>query len=252
MTGARKEHEISVAFEDVYWKLFRFKETPNNLYLIPLIPHVGLHLSMHFQRAKYLGVHLHVKSEKLGIEEDIGTMFFSEESLKRYTLEFLNCFRLRPLNDEQVIVLPPKFLEAFKHDTQNGKERTVLDLGSFVEGITRGTFYKTQARRLPLLFDTVLDEDFYGQGCVFGVTEKKMIIPINPSTMIELDHHRLFDQLKMTLFGDALGDAMSRAFDAVSNRTPNALKQWVPYNMFKDLERRLRSVRLKKPIVVAF
>jgi len=29
------------------------------------------------------------------------------------------------------------------------------------------------------------------------------------------------------MLGDALGDATSRAFDAVSNRTPEVFKQWM-------------------------
>jgi len=255
MTTIIKEHEIGVAFEDNYWKLFRIRETSNNLYLIPLIPQVGLHLSVHFQRAVYPGVHVHVKSEKLGIEEDIGTEFFSEESLKRYALGFLKCFRLRPLNDERVMVLPPKFLDAFKQDARNGKEKTVLELGAFIEGIARETFYITQERRLPLLLERISRAnsgmDFYEKGCIFGITEKKMVMPVSPDAMIEFDH-RLFDQLSMSMFGNALGDAMSRAFDTVSNRAPDALKQWVPYSMFKDLEKRLRLVRRKKPRIVTF
>ena len=256
MNTTGKEHEIGVVFDDVYWKLFRIKETPNNLYLIPLIPQVGLHLSVHLQRVVYPSVHVHVKSEKLGIEEDIGTMFFSEESLNRYISGFLNCFRFRPLTDERVMVLPPKFLEAFRHDIRNGKERTVLDLGAFIEGMAEGTFYITEAEKLPLLFERMLGAnsgmDFYENTYILGITEKKLIVPVSPDAMIELNHRRLFDQLNMSMFGDALGDAMSRAFDAVSNRAPDALKQWVPYSMFKDLEKRVRLVRPKKPIVVTF
>jgi len=256
MTTTRKEHEIGIAFEDNYWKLFKIREISNNLYLIPSIPHIGLHLSVHLPRAGYPGAHVHVKSEKLGIEEDIDTVSFLDESLNRYISEFLNCFKLRPLNDERVIVLPPKFLEGLRHETQNRKERTVLDLGTFIEGIAGGTFYITEAEKLPLLFERILGAnsgmDFYENACVFGVTEKKLIMPVSPDAMIEFNYRRLFGQLNRDIFGDAFGDAMSRTFTTVSNRAQEAIQQWVPSGMFSDLEKRVRSVEPRKPNIVTF
>ncbi len=71
------------------WTLFKFLEKSSGCYIVPCFGNTGLHLSIHPSSQKYPYPHVHFKSDKFGIHEDVDLddSLFSPE----YWLDKVEC-----------------------------------------------------------------------------------------------------------------------------------------------------------------
>src|SRR4030042_1689554 len=182
----RTRCEFGIQFGESYWKFFEFKTNPvsKDAYWILPIPDVALHLSIHSPKpTMYPNWHFHWRSRPLGIDEDVCGGLFSPEDWRVWATEWLENFKYyEPSSDENVTVFP-LMTDAQRIETLGKRERTVIDVGRFMQTICNGTFYRTEVRKLPLL----MKEKPYGDTNICAFSENGMILPIDSETMIEID-----------------------------------------------------------------
>jgi len=256
----QREFEVIVQFGDTYWKLFKFivNEISKDLYLIFPIPEVGLKLSIHSPKPLMsLNRHAHWSSHKLGFHEDID-FSFSPEYLKESAMEFLESFRYcQPAGDEDVMVLRTDFLtDASRKETLRRKERTIVDFGSLMQTMCKGTFYQTKARKLPLLIREMglknPSLDLRKDLSICAFSEGRMIIPLSSKTMIEFDHLTFMEKFRGSGF-NFLFNPMQRAIETISRTNPSAFQKWLPTpdieSFFEDT---LNDLKQSEPKVVNF
>lgn len=243
--------EIGVLIGGCYWKFLKIKEINENLYIIFPIPEIGLHLSVHSKNEAHPNIHAHIKSEKLGIEEDVDPWSFSETSMKLYALELLNGFRLGKPDSKEVLVIPPFFWDrALVRNVRGRREKFTFDLNGFLGGLG-GTWYKTQVKRIPLLVEQLQQGDQkMDYGKVLGISRDTMVMMINSDTTLEFVYHGLFEQLGRTGMGEALVNPMSRAFDLVLKQKPNIIDRWVPKRSIENFAKYAGS--MNPPEIVDF
>lgn len=244
--------EFSFQFGKSYWKFFEFKTNPvsKDAYWILPIPDVALHLSIHPPKLPmHPNWHLHWRSEPLGIDEDVYDGFFSPENCTTWAMEWLENFKYyEPSSDENVTVFPLT-TDAQRIDTLGKRERTVVDVGRFMQTICNGTFYRTKVKRLPLL----MREKPYGNMSVCAFSESGIILPIDSKTMIEIDPHSInMEKLTRSNLG-SIFDPMEKAFATIQRISPNSLQRWFPTSHVKDfLKETTDLLKHSKPKIIDF
>jgi len=244
--------EFGIQFGNFYWKFFEFKTNPasKDAYWIIPIPEVALHLSIHSPKPpRYPNWHLHWKSEPLDIDEDVDDTFFSPEDWKVWAMEWLESFKYyEPSSDENVTVFP-LLTDAQKIETLGRRERTVIDVGRFIQTICNGTFYRTKVKRLPLL----MREKPYGNMSICAFSENGMIVPIDLETMIEVDPRKMnMEKLMRSNLGSVF-DPMEKAFATIQRISPNSFQRWVSSPPVEDfLKETTDLLKHSKPKIIDF
>lgn len=244
--------EFGIQFGKSYWKFFEFKTNPisKDAYWILPIPDVALHLSIHSPKPPmHPNWHLHWRSEPLGIDEDINDGVFSPENCTTWAMEWLENFRYcEPSNEESVTVFP-LMTDAQRIETLGKRERTVIDVGRFMQMIGNGTFYRTKVKRLPLL----MKAKPYGDMSVCAFSENGMILPIDSETMIEIDPHSMNMEKLMRSNLGSIFDPMEKAFATIQRTRPNSLQRWFPSPHAEDfLKETTTPLKNSKPKIIDF
>jgi hypothetical protein len=247
--------EIGLQFGKSYWKICKFVNNPSSKesFLILSIPDVGLHLSVHSPKPPmYPNWHLHLRSKPLDIDEVISE--FSQDDLKELASELIDGFGdsvsfCEPSSDETVTVLPP-MTDFQKIDRTGGKERTVFNVGGFVQPLCSGTFYRTTVRKIPRLMEEMKRKNPYFDN-IIGLSDSGMVMPIDTETMIEINPH-MFENLAR-INRDSLFDPFVRTFDTIQRISPNSLQRWFPTsNMVEFLRETINPLKNSKPQIVDF
>jgi hypothetical protein len=246
------EREFVVQLGKSYWQLLIFVENPisKDAYWIFPIPDVPLKLSIHLPKPPmHPNLHLHWKSEPLGIHEDVYDSPLSPEDWQVWAMELLENFKFHePSSDENVTVFP-LLTDAQRIETLGKRERTVVDVGRFMQTICNGTFYRTKVKRLPLL----MREKPYGNMSVCAFSESGMIIPIDSETMIEIDPHSINVEKLMRSNFSSIFDPMEKAFATIQRISPNSFQRWFPSPRVEDfLEEITDPLKHSKPKIIDF
>ena len=247
--------EFGFQFGKSYWKLCEFVNNPSSKdsFLILSIPDVGLHLSVHSPKLPmHPNWHLHMRSEPLDIDEDI--FEFSQDDLKVLASELLEGFRdsvsfCEPSSDETVTVFP-LMTDSQKLSKVGRKERTVFNVGRFIQALCNGTIYNTNVRKLPLLMRDIKRKNPCLDS-IIGLSNSGMIMPVDAETMIEFDPHCFEKLARINL--DSLFDPLVRTFDTIQRISPNSLQRWFPTsNMVEFLQEVINPLKHSKPQIVDF
>ena len=83
------------------------------------------------------------------------------------------------------------------------------------------------------------------------MSQDKMIMPVTPDLMIELEHRRFLEKLGGTGFR-AFSDPMQRAIELVSRMNPNAFQRWMPEGMEGSIHEIVVSMGHSEPKIVSF
>ena len=257
-----REFEMGIAFGNTYWKVLKFKmyEMSKDCYFIFPIPDIGLKFSFHTPRPPYHpNSHVHIKSDKLDIHEDIDATFFSPDFLRNTAMEWIESWNFgycQPSSDEDVMVIKTNSINNFvKHEVQGKKEKMVLNMGSAME-MLNGTFYSTKAKRLPLLLRRISKDDpaldLRRDLSIICLSQDRIIIPISTDEIIEFEYRKLLEKMNNTGF-KLLTNPMQRAFEEVSKLKPNALQQWFPsVGIENHINRVFGSLNQGKPRIIYF
>jgi len=258
--GSQREFEVGIQFGNTYWKLFKFvvNEVSKDMYVVFLIPDVGLKLSIHSPKPPtYPTMHVHWSSHKLGIHEDIDGGIFSEKHLKESAMGFLESFRCcQPSGDEDVTVFPTFLTDASRIETLGRKERTVTDIGRLMQTMCKGTFYQTKAKKLPLLIREMKRKDpsldLRRNLSICALSSDRMIIPLSSKTMIEFDHQTFMEKFRKTGF-NSLFNPMENAIETISRNNPNAIQKWLPTSDIEDFfYDTMNAVKQSEPKITTF
>lgn len=258
--SAYREFEAGVQFGNTYLKLFKFvvNEVSKDTYIVFPIPDVGLKLSIHSPKPPMLPtIHAHWSSHKLGIHEDIDASLFSEKNLQESAMEYLESFRYcQPSSDEEVTVFPSFLTDASRKEILGRKERTVIDIGRIMQTMCKGTFYRTKAKKLPLLIREMKRKnpslDLRNDLSICALSENKMIIPLSSKTMIEFDHQTFMEKLRRTGF-NSLFNPMERAMETISRISPNVFQKWLPTSDIEEFfEETMNTMKQSEPKIVTF
>jgi len=255
--GSQKELEIGIMFGETYCKLFEFiiNEITKNAYFV--IPYV-MKLSVHPPNPpKFLSWHAHWKDYEGKIHEDIDPQSFSPRFLKRTVNGFLHSFKLYPFtSDEDVIALSPDLItNAYKEEVVGNRERTTIDVGKTIASFSRGTFYNTRARRLPLLMKSMRRNNpslLHDDLSILGISQDRIIIPIDQNLMLAFEHSKLMDRLMRTGFG-ALINPMERAIETITRLNPSVIQRWMPQERIEGFAQEIMSsLKQTEPKIVDF
>jgi hypothetical protein len=199
--------------------------------------------------------HVHWKSEPLDIEEDADASCFSPENLTEVAMNLLESFRYyQPSSNEDVIALQTDFSSDIIR--QETLQRKAVDVGTLIQMMSKGAFYQTQEKKLPLLIQKVKRENPYldlsEDLSILAFSNDRMIIPLSSKTMVEFDHLTFLDKLRRDSF-DSLFNSMQRAIDRISRANPNAFQQWFPYsNVQRYFEETMNSLKQSDPKIIRF
>jgi hypothetical protein len=244
--------EFGIQLGEFYWKFFEFKTNPTSrdMYLIVPIPDVALHLSIHSPKPPTLpNWHQHLRSEPLGIDEDINDGVFSPEDCTTWAMEWLENFKYyEPSSDENVTVFP-LMTDALRIETLGKREKTVFDVGRFIQTIGNGAFYRTKVKRLPLL----MKAKPYGDIGICAFSENGMILPFDSETMIEIDPRSInMEKLTRSSLCSIL-DPMEKALTTIQRTNPSSLQRWFPSPQVEGfLEETINTLKHSKPKIVDF
>ena len=244
MSSVIKRTEIGVSVADSYWKVLKIVEGRDDLYIIFAIPNVGLHLSVHKgENDVNYRIYAHLKSAKLGIKEEINTRFFSKSFLNEWINKFLNSFQVQKLlGNEKVTIFPQSFLSSSCQGFENESNKSIIDLGNLLNG----TFYLTCKQKIPLLRrqlwrrNVISDSDL-----LLGVSESgEAYLIFDPQYVVSFRCTSLLENLD-TRINDVIGDPLQRAFEAVVQKCPIALKEWWSPNFCQNIQNVCKTARLK-------
>jgi len=239
----QRKSEMGVSIAGSYWKILKFVERPNDLYMIFAIPRVGLHLSVHRGNRYNPSIHAHVKSTTLGIEEDIDIGAFSDLSLKQWIDEFSSIFKVQKLlDDERVIVLPTSFLTPYCLDFEEENRKSVINL----ENLLNGTFYLTHGRKIPLLQQYLRKTNIISNSdsLIAAGDSGQAYLTLGSKHVLTFECQSLLQKLN-TCLGSTIADPLQRAFESVTQRCPNALREWWPSNFPDSIQNALNTAQFK-------
>ncbi len=246
------ENEIGIQFGDSYWKLFKFVVNPvsKDAYLFIPIPDVALHLSIHSPKLPtYPNWHLHWRSEPLGIDEDVESNLFSPVDLQKWAMEWLEGFNYHEAASDEDVTVFPLFTDAQRMETLGRRNKTVLDFGRLIQTMSKGTFYRTKVRKLPLL----MRKKPYGNISLCALSENGMILPIDTETMIEIDPHAFDMKRLMGCNVDSIFKPAERAIEVIQRTSPNSFQRWFPTSDFEGwIEETINPLKNSKPKIVDF
>lgn len=226
------------------WALFKFLEKSSGWYIVPCFGNTGLHLSIHPSSQEYPYSHVHFKSDKLGIHEDVDLddSLFSPE----YWLDKVEClislFELGcnvELDDNQVMVLPN-----LSHLIEETNNQHFFNLNSIFDG----TFYMTEEKKIPLLIRKLTRNSIIGALDYFsvGITGNKQILfPFDKEHLFRFD----YDKFLNTLFesNNSLFSSFEQAFNKVVWQLQSKISvyphKFIPDNIMQEFER----VKRRKP-----
>jgi len=257
----KKEFEIGVMLGKTYWKVLKFvvNKISKDAYVILPIPYAGLHWSIHSPKPPtFPNWHIHVRSRKeLGIDKQVDlelSPMFLRESLVNIVDGFMNTFRMRPLTDEDVWVMPPNLFNCFTERKMGDKEKTTVDLGQFIRAMSTGTFYRTRAKHLPRLLREIRRQNpsFRRDMNIFGVSNDKMVIPLTSKRMLEFDYRQLTEKLSNMHSVDAFFDPMQRAIERLRVLKPDVFQRWLPNDFTRDFDNIVEPLKSSKPRFVNF
>lgn len=241
MSGIKSEFGVSVA--DNYWQIVKIVDKPSGMYVIFTIPKVGLHISFHPPNLANPNFHLHVKSAKFGIEEDIDTDFLSDFSSTQWVDEFLQVFRIQPtIDDQRIMVLPPNLFASGSPCFQFGDAKSIINL----DNLLNGTFYLTQGRNLPKLQRHLAETnviDNYDSLVVAGESGRGYLT-LDSKHVLEFEANSLLKKFSLG-FDAEIFAPLKKTFEMVAKRCPNALQEWVPPNFSDNIQSTLKTTQFK-------
>lgn len=258
--GPKRRLEIGFQFGSVYCRLFKFivDEVSNELYIIPSIPDVGLHLSVHSAKptSGFPIRHAHWKSHKLGIEEDVDLRFFSPEYWAKLLMTFQESFgRYQPSNDEEITVLQTNFLtEAMRKEVLRRRERRIVDIGRVMQTLCKGTFYRTEEEKLPILIQEMQRKNpsLCRDLSILALARDRVIVPLSPETMIQFNGFTLTEELAR-VSSDLLFNPLQKAIDRIVRIYPDALPKWFPTSRIEEFfQENRRSFEQSRPEIIDF
>ncbi len=222
---------------------FRKNKSSGDIYGWFGIPDVGLHISSHMPRPpRFPYAHLHLKSESLGIHEDI--LDFSPNDIANYYQDFAEDFvnnlsEAEP--DESVTMLP------LSSDTFSNGKINVLNL---IQSMT-GTYYRTIASRLS---DLIIDRPSL-KG-MLGISENGVILPVDKDTIFEIPFKPNFAHFDKLFLGEPLNsftDPLIKALETIQRNSPNSLTKWIPPSTMGSFIQETQTIIKKaKPQIIDY
>ncbi len=197
---------------------FRKNKSSGDIYGWFGIPDVGLHISGHMPKPPlHPYAHLHLKSDILGIHEDIADFDPTDvaDYYRDFAEDFINDF-YEPEPDESITMLPMT-----AHTFTSGS----FNVPRLFQAMT-GTYYRTNGNRLsrlltnnPSLLDTI------------GISDNGIVLPIDTNVIFEIPFKSRFNYFNKLLLGKPLSsfaDPITKALEIVQRNSPNSLTKWIP------------------------
>jgi len=221
-------------------KLFETKtyQSSKDTYFYLGIPDVGLHYSFHNPKPPHQpNSHLHLRSKKLNIHEDIPFSIddwvssfagFGEELEET----FLNSIS-KPSMDEQITVLLFS-TNAFRFGD--------IDVGRILQSIC-GTYYRTSVSRLPML----MQEKPCLRG-MFAISDRGIVVPFDEEDMLEAPFKiswDIFSRISSSSQLRSFYDPLTRAFETIQKDSPESIRKWVPSSARENIGQEIESILRK-------
>lgn len=211
------------------FNIFKIHEDPNSFYFIFGFPEIGLHFSFHKPTSQLPKFHAHIKSEKIGIHDDLDLPdeLFSSECWNHKIQKFIDRSAdwLNPdLGDEPVLLIP-SLTEALSF---SGKQRRhLVDLGYAF----KGPFITTEANRINDLFDKL--PSIYPLGSIrdtlIAIKDPNNIIAVDrDGTSFEFNFLEIRELFRFERFEKSIIKAVGTAIMVIEKKRPNVFHKWIP------------------------
>jgi hypothetical protein len=234
------EERLQIKLGNFNLKLFEIKtyQSSKDTYFYLGIPDVGLHYSFHNPKPPLEpNSHLHLRSKKLNIHEDIpfsiDDWFSSFAGFAEELNETLLNSILEPSADEQVTVLP---------FSTNAFEFGDIDIGRIMQSIC-GTYYRTSVSRLPML----MQEKPCLRG-TFAISDRGIVVPLDEEDMFEIPFKiswDIFNRISSSRQLRSFYDPLTRAFETIQKDSPESIQKWVPSSARENIGQEIGSILRK-------
>ena len=231
-------------------KFLKIIETSSSIYFISPFPEVGLHLSFHKPTSQFADFHAHIRSEPLGIHNDLDlddelfSVDFWESRISKFV--DLSVGWLNPtLGDEPVLIIP-SMTKAFSFPEK--QRRHLIDLGC----IFKGPFITTEAKKMPDLFKKLSSIDPLGpyQDMLIGVRDPHNIIAVNKDgTSFEIDFAEIKELFRFETFEESFAAAFGLVIKIIEEKRPTILHSLIPKNFVRELQDSFRDLQ---PLIMRF
>ena len=217
--------EWGIEVGDFQWTLCKFLDKSSGLYIIPCLGHTGLHLSVHPSNQNYPSPHIHFKSDKHGIHEDVvlDDSFFSPEYWQNKVEKVISSFEFGydiGLGDNQVFIFPE--LNQLVSETPN---QHYFNLNSILDG----KFYITKEKKVPSLFRKINCDP------LIGFTEENQMLFVDRECQIRFKPQEIFKKLlgSNNLFSDSFENALNKVIYQLKDKVPINSQRIIPQSIKK-------------------
>ncbi len=221
--------EWGIKLGDFHWKLLKILEKSSGCYIIPCLGKTGLHLSIHPRSREYAMPHIHFKSDKLKIHEDVmlDESFLNEKYWLEKVEQFISLFELgcnAKLDSTRVFVLPQ-----FNQLLEKADNRSYFNLDSIIDG----RIYDTKEKAVPSLIKKLKSET------LFGINENKQIVLFEgKENTIRFDPNQ-FSKILMdndSLFFSPIENSLKRVMQQLQSRIPVYPAQTIPSQFLQQIQ----------------
>lgn len=229
--------ELGIKAGNRYVKLCRIVENPNSIYFVLCFPKLGLHLSLHRPSFGFRNFHAHVKSELLGIHEDIDldddlvSIDFWNSRIQEFVDRALD-WGNPTLGDESVLIIPymTRMFSSFE-----GRGRHAVDLGCML----KGPFIITEVVKMPELLNKLpsIDPSIPHQDILMGIKYPgyNILVIDRNGCSIEVDYSKVLEMFRFKELEESFASALKAATNTIEDMKPNVLKRWIPKTFIDDL-----------------
>lgn len=231
--------EWGIKMGDFQWRLVKFLEMSGGCYIIPCVGHTGLHLSIHPSNQEFAYPHIHFKSDRLGIHEDVefDDRFFSPECWQNKVERIISSFEVGcdiKSCDNQVLVFPNLNQLVSETPTQH-----YFNLYSILDG----EFYMTEEKKVPSLAKKIKCDP------LIGFTERNQMLFVDKECQIRFCPQKIFQTLlgSNNLFSNSFETAFHKVICQLKDKIPINSQKIIPKNaiqMFESLKNRRPKIKL--------
>jgi len=209
-------------------KLFKTNETRGGYYMIFRVPTIPVYISMHPPQDKYTEYHAHVKvgNEKeydLNLNQDI----FDEDYLRNWVYsytDFLEQSYEPYLDDSRFLIVPSSVIDSLSEP----RRKFNVDLGSLVNA----SWKVIEAEKIPDIISS-------SKSTVAGISldgNNSVLVADRKDGMALFSLDKLQQAISIDPFAGTLQPNLSRAFQYVQLKHPEALERWIPPTFQADMK----------------